>query len=99
MSLDTGIIAHYEFPECSVVGEMLCKQVNIMDNNFVGDTIMRQFTLEVVDSSDHLGDFDSHLITISDDDGELFCFYTKIKPSLETIVTVLLGLSMCRSHC
>ena len=73
--IDIGRVAHYEFPTCSTEGEMLCHRVTITDNNFVGPTNGRLFTLKVVDSKDRLGDFVDHFITIIDDDGRLLCFY------------------------
>ena len=70
-----GMTFDYEFPLNPVGGETrICLVVTIMNNNLVGNSIMRSFTLNVTNDNDRLGDDDTHIITVEDDDGRSLYF-------------------------
>ena len=64
----------FSFPASASVGETVCLNVTIMEDDYVEDTAMLRFTLVVTNGNDAIGEFDTHIITLEDNDGE--CSHT-----------------------
>ena len=59
----------FSFPASATVGNTMCLNVTIMDDDYVENTDQLEYRL-IVTNDDATGDFDTHTITLEDNDGK-----------------------------